>query len=58
MKKRERERCVICNKYLMHKLTILRGVCKLCEPDMTRKFKITQYRHKNKLKIAMEYKLL
>lgn len=58
MKKKERERCAVCNKYLMHKETILRGVCKTCEPDMTRKFKLTQYKLKNKTKIAMEYKLL
>jgi len=58
MKKKERERCVVCKKYLMHKETILRGVCKVCEPDMQRKFKLTQYRHNKKNKIALEYKLL
>lgn len=58
MKKKERERCAVCKKYLMHKETIKRGVCRVCEPDMARKFKITEYRHKTKLKIALEYKLL
>jgi len=57
--KMKKDRCEICLNPLLHRETKERGICKKCEPDLTKKMKIVRRKKQEKyLDPEIEYRLL